>query len=202
MLFAAPLRIWLPNNKQGGDMKAFKNLKTALQPVQASSDQFEAVRSKWIAEVEPLCGGEAVQTVGMFRQGGAAAAQVARRVGFDFGGLGGQALGNSASALARSKRAGGLPQRVLLALTPTRLYAFDYSHQISRKRSERESGKPVEAAVWERSAIRCTAKRSGTMTALTIESPAEGEKATLVGGSASDDPWSQDVISALGATPE
>ncbi len=183
-------------------MKALRNLRTALQPVQASSDRFEELKSHWIAEVEHLCGGEKVESVGMFRQGGAAASQVAGRVGFDFVGLGGQALANSASKIARSKRAGGLPQRVLLALTPTKLYAFDYSYQISRKRSERESGQPVEAAVWDRASIRCSAKRSGTMTALTIESPDEGEKATLVGGSASDDPWSQDMVRALGATAE
>ncbi len=90
---------------------------------------------------------------------------------------------------------------MLLAVTPTKLYAFDYSHQISRNRSERESGAPSEAAVWERANLQCSAKRSGSMLALTIESPSEGEKATLVGGSASDDPWSQDVMKALGALP-
>jgi hypothetical protein len=35
------------------------------------------------------------------------------------------------------------------------------------------------------------------MTALTIESPAEGEKATLVGISVKDDPVSQEVIAVL-----
>lgn len=182
-------------------MKALRNLKTALQPVEASPERFEQVRNHWISEVEPLCGGERVEAVGMFRQGGAAAAQAAGRAGFEFGGLGVQLLGRSAAAMARKKRAGGLPQRVLLALTPTKLYAFDYSHQISRKRSERESGRPVEAAVWDRANLSCSAKRSGTMLALTIESPSEGEKATLVGGSASDDPWSQDVMEKLGALP-
>ena len=183
-------------------MKAIRNLQTAFRPVEATPQGFEEVRNKWIGEVQPLCGGEAIEAIGMFRQGGAAAAQAAGRAGFDFGGLGGQLLGQSASAMMRKKRAGGLPKRVLLALTPTKLYAFDYSHQISRKRSERESGRPTEAAVWDRASLQCSAKRAGTMTTLTIESPAEGEKATLVGGSASDDPWSQDVMKALGAQTE
>jgi hypothetical protein len=180
-------------------MKAIKNLRTAFQPVQATAQGFEEVKGNWVGEVQPLCGGEPVEAVGMFRQGGAAAAQAAGRIGLGVGGLGGQALGRSASAMMRKKRAGGLPQRVLLALTPTKLYAFDYSHQISRKRGERESGRPAEAAVWDRASLQCSAQRSGTMTTLTLESPAEGEKATLVGGSSSDDPWSQDVMKGLGA---
>jgi hypothetical protein len=180
-------------------MKAIRNLRTALQPVEATPQSFEEVKSRWVGEVQPLCGGEPVEAVGMFRHGGAAAGQAAARAGFQFAGLGGQMLGRSASKLIQKKRAGGLPERVLLALTPTKLYAFDYSHQISRKRSERESGQPTEAAVWDRASLNCSAQRSGTMTTLTLESPAEGEKATLVGGSASDDPWSQDVMRALGA---
>jgi hypothetical protein len=35
------------------------------------------------------------------------------------------------------------------------------------------------------------------MTTLTIASPSEGEKATLVGGGIQDDPWSQEVIDVL-----
>jgi len=38
------------------------------------------------------------------------------------------------------------------------------------------------------------------MTALTIESPAEGEKATLVGIGVKDDPISQEMIAALQGT--
>ena len=39
------------------------------------------------------------------------------------------------------------------------------------------------------------------MTTLTIASPSEGEKATLVGSSVEDDPWSQEVIGELTGTP-
>ena len=38
------------------------------------------------------------------------------------------------------------------------------------------------------------------MTALTIESPAEGEKVTLVGISVKDDPVSQDLMAVLQGT--
>ncbi len=39
------------------------------------------------------------------------------------------------------------------------------------------------------------------MTALTIESPGEGEKATLVGIGVKDDPVSQEMIATLQGTP-
>ena len=39
------------------------------------------------------------------------------------------------------------------------------------------------------------------MTALTIESPAEGEKVTLVGISVKDDPVSQELIGVLQGAP-
>lgn len=59
-----------------------------------------------------------------------------------------------------------------------------------------------EVGAWERPALRISADRSSGMTALTIESPAEGEKATLVGISVKDDAVSQEVIGALqGAAP-
>lgn len=170
-----------------------------LKPQEVSASDYETVKQRWSSQVEGLCGGEPIEAVGMFRQGGATAGVAAGRAAFQFGGIGGQLLTQSASKLARKQRAGGLPQRVLLAVTPTKLYAFDFSHEISRKRSERESGRPVEAAVWERAALQCTSSRSGTMTTLTIASPAEGEKATLVGGSSADDVWSQDVMKTLGA---
>jgi hypothetical protein len=170
-----------------------------LKQQQVSDTDFESVKQGWTSQIEGLCGGEDILAVGMFRQGGAAANKVANRGGLALGGVGGQLLGRSATALARKQRAGGLPDRVLLAVTPTKLYAFDYSFQTSRKRQEREAGKPVEAAVWDRAALECSAKRSGTMTALSIVSPSEGEKATLVGGSAADDAWSQEVMKAVGA---
>lgn len=105
-----------------------------------SDDQWQAAKQKWIAEVAPLCGGEQVLAAAKFRSGGATAAIAANRVGFGLGGLGGQMLASSATRLARKKRAGGLPERVVLAVTPTKVYAFDDSFEVSRKRRERETG--------------------------------------------------------------
>jgi hypothetical protein len=172
-----------------------------LKQQEVSAGDYEAVKQRWTSQVEGLCDGEQVEAVGMFRQGGAAGSVTAGRAGLAFGGVGGRMLARSASSLVRKQRAGGLPQRVLLAVTPTKLYAFDYSFEISRKRSDREAGGPVEAAAWDRAALECSAGRSGTMTTLTIASPAEGEKATLVGGTSADDVWSQDVMKTLGAAP-
>jgi hypothetical protein len=172
-----------------------------LKQQEVSATDYETLKQRWTSEVESLCGGEPVEAVGMFRQGGATASVAAGRAAFGLGGVGAQLLTKSATSLARKQRAGGLPQRVLLAVTPTKLYAFDYSFEISRKRSEREARNPVEAAVWDRAAITCESGKSGSMTTLTITSPSEDEKATLVGGSSADDVWSQDVMKALGALP-
>jgi hypothetical protein len=148
-----------------------------------------AEKQKLIDEVAPHCNGEQVLAVGPFRHGGAAAKEIIGR-----GHVG--ALAYSGVSLAMKKRAGGLPGRVLLAVTPTKLYAFSWK---MRGRSYKVK---KEAAVWDRDQITCTTSRKGTMTTLTIESPSEGEKATLVGGSIQDDPWSQEVMQALVATGE
>jgi hypothetical protein len=50
--------------------------------------------------------------------------------------------------------------------------------------------------------VKISAEQAGGMTALTIESPAEGEKATLVGIGVKDDPVSLDLIGVLqGSAP-
>jgi hypothetical protein len=172
-----------------------------LKSQESTPEQFAEVKENWIAEVQPLCGKEAVSAAGMFRQGGASATQAAGRAGQMLGGMAGQMLSRSAAKGARNKRAGGLPERVLLAVTPSKLYAFDYSFQTSRSGRERRDGKPTEAASWDRAGVSCVSGKSGTMTTLTIESPDGELKATLVGGTTADDPWSQDVMQALGALP-
>ena len=98
--------------------------------------------------------------------------------------------------LLNKKKAGGLPERVILAVTPDKLYAFNLGF---KGRDYRVKG---EAAVWDRSRLRISTERKSGMTALTIESPAENEKATLVGVGVRDDPISQELIAVLqGAAP-
>jgi len=59
-----------------------------------------------------------------------------------------------------------------------------------------------EAAVWDRPGLKISTERRSGMTALTIESPSEGETATLVGIGVKDDPVSQELIAVLqGAAP-
>ena len=97
--------------------------------------------------------------------------------------------------LMNKKKAGGLPDKVMLAVTPGKIYAF-------KLKVGREYKLGDEVAVWDREGVRASTDRSGGMTALTLESPAEGEKVTLVGISVKDDPVSQGLMEVLqGAAP-
>jgi hypothetical protein len=98
--------------------------------------------------------------------------------------------------MLNKKKSGGLPERVMLAVTPTKLYAFNYGF---KGRSYKIKD---EVAVWDRAGLKISTERKSGMTALTIESPAEGEKAMLVGAGVKDDPLSQELIGVLqGAAP-
>lgn len=128
--------------------------------------------------------GEEVVAAAGFRQGGASAnyaASKAQMGGLVYAGI----------KMLRKKRAGGLPEKVVLAVTPNRLYAFKLGFR------GRDYKLGDEVGVWERSALKIAADRGGSMTSLTIESPAEGEKATLVGIGVKDDPVSQELIDVL-----
>jgi hypothetical protein len=130
---------------------------------------------------------EEVLAAAPFRHGGAGTRYAISKLQ-----LGGIAY--AGSKLLSKKKAGGLPDQLMLVVTPTKLYAFTY------KFKGRSYKIKDEAAVWERSGIRVSTDRSSGMTALTIESPAEGEKATLVGGGVKDDPFSQGLIGVLEGT--
>jgi hypothetical protein len=136
-------------------------------------------------EVTPRLHGEELVSVAAFRRGGAAGQYALSKAG---GGLPYAVMG-----LFRKKQAGGLPQHVMLAVTPTKLYAF--------KRKAKGSKMVVtdEVAVWDRAGLKVGTEQGGGMTKLTIESPAEGEKATLVGSSVKDDPLSIELMEVLKA---
>jgi hypothetical protein len=141
--------------------------------------------------VGPQVNGEEVLAAGGFRQGGATASYAASKAQ-----LGG--LVYAGIKMVRKKKAGGLPDKVMLAVTPEKLYAYKLKVGRDYKLGE-------EVAVWDRAGLRISTNRgSGSgMTAVTIESPAEGEKATLVGISVRDDPVSQEVMGVLqGSAPE
>jgi hypothetical protein len=152
-------------------------------------DQVAEWRQKYRDLVAPHVNGEEVLSAAGFRRGGAAATTVASKAQ-----LGG--LVYAGIKLFNKKKAGGLPERVMLAVTPDKLYAFNFGFKGRNYRIKEE------AAVWDRASLNLSTEMKSGMTALTIESPAEGEKATLVGVGVKDDPLSQELIGVLqGAAP-
>ena len=155
-----------------------------------SDDQVVEWRQKCRDLVGPHVNGEEVVSAAAFRRGGAAASMIADKAqlgGIVYAGL----------KMMRKKKAGGLPERVMLAVTPDRLYAF----KLGFKGRDYKIGD--EAAVWDRAGLRIGTELKSGMTAVTIESPSEEEKATLVGVGVKDDPLSQELIQVLqGAAAE
>ncbi len=150
---------------------------------EVSPEAAEKWKRQMVDEVGPHVHGEDVLAIGLFRRGGGAAQYALSKAG---GGL-----PYAAHALFRKKQAGGLPPRVMLVVTPTKLYAFSWK---MRGRSYKVKN---EVAVWERDGLQATTERKGGLTMLTIESPAESEKATLAPGGVADDPLSQEVMGLL-----
>ena len=147
-----------------------------------SDKQVEEWREKCCELVGPRVNGEEVVAAAGFRQGGATASYAASKAG---GGL-----VYAGIKLMRKKQAGGLPDKVMIAVTPGKVYAF-------KLKVGRDYKVGDEVAVWDRGAIQASSERRSGMTALTIESPSEGEKVTLVGISVKDDPVSQDLMAVL-----
>jgi hypothetical protein len=133
--------------------------------------------------------GEPVIAVAPFRRGGAAT-----NFAISKSQIGG--LFYAANSLRNKKKAGGLPDKVFLVVTPTKLHAFKYKFR-GRNYSLQD-----EVGVWDRAGLRVSTQPQMGLTMLTLEAPAEGAKATLAPGGVKDDPWSQEVIRVLteGAT--
>jgi hypothetical protein len=151
-----------------------------------SDAQVEEWRGKCRELVAPRVNGEEVVAAAGFRQGGASANYMASKAqlgGIVYAGI----------KLARKKKAGGLPDKVMLAVTPNRVYAFKLKIGRDYKLGD-------EVAAWERSGLRASTQQ-GKMTSLTLESPAEGEKASLVGIGVRDDPVSMELMGVLSGDP-
>lgn len=127
---------------------------------------------------------EQIVAAAILRRGGAAT-----RMGISYGGLGG--LVYAASSLFSKKQAGGLPERALFVVTPTKVHAF------KAKVKGRGFQAGDEVAVWDRGAIRASTEVKSGMTMLTIESPAEGEKVTMAPVGVRDDPVSLEMFEVL-----
>jgi hypothetical protein len=149
-----------------------------------SPDQVVEWRQKMREMATSRVSGEEVESAAAFRRGGAAASMVASKAQ-----LGG--LVYAGIKMFNKKKAGGLPERVMLVATPAKLYAF----KLGFKGRDYKLGD--EVGVWERAGLNVSTEQKTGMTALTIESPAEGEKVTLVGIGVKDDPISQELIATL-----
>ena len=153
-----------------------------------SDDYVETFRSMLTEAARDRVGGEELVAVGAMRRGGAGAQYASSKAG---GGI-----AYAAVALARKKKAGGLPQQVLLALTPERLHAF--------KLKIRSGGRSYEAkekvAVWERAGLRISTEQKAGLTSLTINSPVEGETVTVVPIGVKDDPVNDELIALLASS--
>lgn len=148
-----------------------------------SPDQAAKLRTQLIELTEPHTNGEPVIVAAMFRRGGSTASFAASKAG---GGL-----IYAGVSMLRKKQAGGLPERVILTLTPTKLHAFEWKFK-GRKYHIKD-----EVAVWDRAAVQTSTEQKMGVTMLTIESPAEGEKVTLAPGGVKDDAVGLELISEL-----
>jgi hypothetical protein len=146
----------------------------------------EATAQEWKQKLRDLASehvDEEVVAAGPFRRGGFGQQLALSKLG---GGI-----PYAVGSLINKKKAGGLPQQVFLVVTPTKLHAFNYGFKGRNYKIKKE------AAVWDRAGLRVSTEKKGGLTMLTIESPGEGEKATLAPGGIADDPLSGEVIQAL-----
>ena len=81
-------------------------------------------------------------------------------------------LGGMVMRTLNKKRASGFPTSFVLALTATKLYAFEHKF----KGRTREQSIKDELAVWDRAGLQVDWKETTLHMTVTIESPGEGEK--------------------------
>ncbi len=105
---------------------------------------------------------------------------------------------NGEEVLAARRLPARLSEKAAPVLTPRRLYGFG----LKLKAGGREVRLEGEAAAWDRGGLKVSTETRSGMTALTLESPGDGEKTTLVAIGVRDDPVSREPIGALqgGAT--
>lgn len=145
-----------------------------------TDEEARAFEEQLRVAIAPMIPGEEILAAGAFRYGGMA-------TGMALSHLSGVAA--IAHGMLRKRQAGGLPGMVLLAVTPQRLYAFSFKQA---KWTPKE-----QVAMWERADLEISTEVKLGLTNLTIASPREGERATLVPISVTDDLVSLKVITML-----
>src|SRR3954452_23090684 len=105
-----------------------------------SDKQVDEWRDQCRKLVEPRVNGEEVVAAAGFRQGGASANYVASKAQ-----LGGAVY--AGIKMLRRKKAGGLPDKVMLAVTPAKVYAFKLNVGRSYKLGD-------EVGLWERTGLK------------------------------------------------
>jgi hypothetical protein len=148
-----------------------------------SPEVAEEWRGKYRESVEPHVD-EEVLAVGGFRPTGSGTKYAISKMQVG-------ALAYGAASMMGKKRAGGLPAQFMLAVTPTKLYAFKYKPGRSGIKVKEES------AVWDRSGLTVSTERLQTTTRVTLEWPADGEKVVCDQEGIGDNPWADDVIREL-----
>jgi hypothetical protein len=139
-------------------------------------------RQKFRDSVQPHVDGE-VLAVGPFRPTGAGTEYAISKTQAG-------ALAYGAASLIGKKRASGLPGRFLLAVTPSKLYAFKYK----QKRSGIEVKDQV--AEWDRAGTKASANARSTTKRVTIET-GEGDKIVCDAEGLGHNPWADDVVRML-----
>jgi hypothetical protein len=103
----------------------------------------------------------------------------------------GAAVYAAASKLGQA-RAGGLPSTFLLAVTPTKLYAFKYKLKRSGVDVKEEVG------AWDRAGLQVGTEPMATTTRVRLEWP-DGDKIVCDEDGMGDNPWADDVLRVLQA---
>ena len=142
----------------------------------------EEWRGKYRSSVQPHID-EEVLAVGPFRPTGAGTKMAISKLQVG-------ALAYGAANLMAKKKAGGLSGQLVLAVTPTKLYAFKYKPGRSGIKIKEE------AAAWDRTGLKVGTERLQTTTRLTLEFP-DGEKIVLDQEGLGDNPWADDVVREL-----
>jgi hypothetical protein len=146
----------------------------------------EEYRAKFREAVQPRLD-EDVLAVGTFRRTGAATK-------YGISKLQAGALAYGAASLMGKKKAGGLPETFLLAVTPSGLHAFKYK----LKRSGVEAKE--EVAAWDRAGLQVTTEPMRATTRVTLEWPGNGDKVVCDQDGMGNNPWADEVVRVLQGT--